>query len=281
MCSDGQGLASYDGQTFNHYTRENSLIPSNNLGYFAIDSLDNLWILSDGGAIKYDGNTYTEFNRVKGTFYDTRAVQIVVDSKNIVWITTDIGLARYDGTSWSLLTSENSGLPLPGTYLYSIAVDSNNLWFDSEAVGLVKYNGSSFSVFNTLNSGLLSLSITGITADTYGNKWLSTLDGISVFREGGVITSAEEPLNYYKEAKVYPNPAYNEVIFEFDAETGTGYQIEITDKTGTIIKSDIIQPTSTSQMRYTFKTNNIPTGDYYYKITNGSKHLQGKFIVLK
>lgn len=281
MCSDGEGLASYDGQTFNHYTRENSLLPSNNLGFFAIDSLDNLWILSDGGAIKYDGFNFTEYNRVKETFPNAFTSGIIVDAKNIVWITTDKGLARYDGTSWLLLNSENSGIPLPGTYLNTIELEGDIIWFHSLLNPLIKYDGTSFHVYNKENSCLLGNTVVDIAIDNHGNKWLSTYYGISVFREGGVITSAEETLNDYKAAKVYPNPTYNEVIFEFDAEPGTGYQIEITDKTGRIIKSDIIQLTSTSQMRYTFKTNNIPTGDYYYKITNGSKILKGKFIVLK
>jgi len=134
---------------------------------------------------------------------------ITIDKQNNIWIATFFGLVKFDGTNWTVYNSSNSGLP--GDIVHCIAIDdAGNKWIGLWGDGLVKFDGNNWTVYTTKNSGLPCNSVSTIAIDRNGNKWIGTVDGLGIFREGGVLLDVKKtnrltPERFYL-AQNYPNP---------------------------------------------------------------------------
>lgn len=105
----------------------------------------------------------------------------------------------------------NSGLP--SNSIVQLCLDKDeNLWIGTYG-GVAKFDGvDQWTIYNKLNSGLLWDEINIIAIDKMDNKWFGVhFSGLTVFREGGVILSAQEDnpnqvVNSFSLSQNYPNP---------------------------------------------------------------------------
>lgn len=108
---DGYGASKYDGNTFQHFLKEDGLY-SNNVQEIEEDSKGNIWFGSrvaekdnpdankrfgKGGVTVYNGSTFSHFPEIEG-LNDNDVYHIYRDHENILWIgTISNGVYKYNG----------------------------------------------------------------------------------------------------------------------------------------------------------------------------------------
>jgi ligand-binding sensor domain-containing protein len=186
----GGGLAKFDGVRWTVYNTSSGL-PDNYVWAIAIDGQGNKWIGTGGGLAKFDGLNWTVYNTRLPSNYVSA---IAIDGQGNIWVGTkpyqdkyfDGGLVKFDGVNWTVYKTSNSGLP--DNNVMAIAIDKQgNKWIGTTYGGLIKFDGVNWTIYNIWNSGLRSNNIYRVVIDSLGNKWLATPEGLTVFREGGVI----------------------------------------------------------------------------------------------
>nr|MBK9652031.1 T9SS type A sorting domain-containing protein [Bacteroidota bacterium] len=75
--------------------------------------------------------------------------------------------------------------------------------------------------------------------------------------------------------KVYPNPAKDEINFEFG--NGTYFKLIIYDSFGKEIRLELMQ----SKIEYKLSTTDIANGIYRYKLIGVPHEISGKIVILK
>lgn len=91
------------------------------------------------------------------------------------------------------------------------------------------------------------------------------------------ITAVENTFNTTN-VEVFPNPTKDEVFLQIDHPKNGALQLELTDLSGRIIQSRLIEKTNTKQ-QFQFSLNALPTGLYFLKLSMGASH--GVFKVVK
>lgn len=187
LIQKGIGLIKYDGKTWTVFNSSNSGLPENYIKSIAVDQQENVWAgTTYNGLAKFDGNTWTVYDTSNSALPDNLVNSIAIDKHGNKWIGTYHGIAKFDGKTWTVYNKSNSGLP--DNFVSIVKIDEQGQkWIGTAYGGLAKYDGQKWIVYNNSNSGLAGDFISSITIDKYGNKWIGTANGISVFREGGVI----------------------------------------------------------------------------------------------
>jgi hypothetical protein len=150
----GGGLFLFGGNNWTQYTNNYSPLPSDYVGYIAVDNDNIAWLNCRDPRYPDDYGLNYGF-----------------------------GLTRFDGTSWTTYNRSNS--PIPSDCLYDIKIDANNTkWLATAGdVGLVSFNGSDWHTYNVDNSGIALNEVTRITLDARRDLiWLThyTGSGLSV-----------------------------------------------------------------------------------------------------
>lgn len=135
------------------------------------------------------------FNTDNSGLPNNDVTSIAIDAQGNKWFGTYDGqVAKFDGINWTVYNNTNS--ILPANYpITSIVIDKqNNKWigtylsyyYANEPVigtngGLIKFDDSNWTIYNSTNSGLPSNSISAISVDSAGNKWIATRKGLAKF----------------------------------------------------------------------------------------------------
>ena len=132
----GGGLFLFDGSNWIQYTTANSQIPSDYVGFVAVDNDNILWL-----------------NCRNPQYPDMYGLDF------------GLGLTRFDGSRWNTYSRSNS--PIPSDCLYDIKIDAdNNKWLAAAGdVGIVCFNGTDWQTYNIDNSGIAFNEVTRITID--------------------------------------------------------------------------------------------------------------------
>lgn len=152
----GSGLFLFDGSKWTQYTTSNSQLPSDYVGFVAVDNDNVLWLNCRDP--QYPDKMGSEFG---------------------------LGLTRFDGTRWDTYNTGNS--PIPSNCLYEIKIDAdNNKWLATAGdVGIASFNGTDWHIYNSDNSGIALNEVTRIAIDSKRDLiWLThyTGSGLSVAR---------------------------------------------------------------------------------------------------
>jgi signal transduction histidine kinase/ligand-binding sensor domain-containing protein len=117
----------------------------------------------------------------------TNVFSIPQPSKSFVDSLTGLPLAPYmHGTGFFTHYTSEDGLV--DDYVQTIFIDKiGTLWIGTVGAGVSRYDGESFTTFNT-DHGLVSNTIWGISEDSKGNIWFTTVTGISCY-DGRKFTS--------------------------------------------------------------------------------------------
>ena len=148
----GSGLFLFDGSKWTQYTTSNSQLPSDYVGFVAVDNDNVLWLNCRDpqypdkmgseyglGLTRFDGNTWTTYNCNNSPLPSDCFWDMQVDADNRKWIATagDVGLVCYDETAWTIYDIDNSGIAL--NEVTKITLDSSRdlIWLThSPGLGL-------------------------------------------------------------------------------------------------------------------------------------------------
>jgi ligand-binding sensor domain-containing protein len=109
---------------FMHYNVDDGL-PQANADCLLQDSLGNLWISTQVGAVRFDGSNYFLLNEEKG-LASHLVRKIFLDSKQNLWFGTYHGLSFYN---YDTITNFTTNQGLPDNYINFIWNDQNDvLW---------------------------------------------------------------------------------------------------------------------------------------------------------
>jgi len=197
----GSGLYSVNMDTFDvtgykHDADNNSSISANSITDIIKDKSGNLWVSTfhQGLNLFNKNGTFKRFpknesNLEKGPS-SNNILQLLEDEQGIIWIGTfGGGLTRFD-PELELFThfthDENNSNSISDDFTWIMLLDQNkNIWFGTQSSGLSvlskndRLSGNfSFTHLDTAD-GMKSLTVYGITQDTYGDIWFSTNKGIS------------------------------------------------------------------------------------------------------
>lgn len=111
----------------------------------------------------------------------TRVAQILQDDKGFMWFGTQNGLHRYDGYSLKVFRHDpQRSSSLSGVFIYSLLRDrAGALWVGSDD-GIDRFNPvtETFERFAVEGVGSNPTNVSGISQDSAGTLWLSTLSGL-------------------------------------------------------------------------------------------------------
>ncbi|MCB2220257.1 MAG: T9SS type A sorting domain-containing protein [Bacteroidetes bacterium] len=184
MGTSGGGLVAFDGNTWEIYDTSNSNLPHNKVTSIAIDDNGTKWMGTGGGGLAaFDNNTWEVYDTLNSDLPDNDVTSIAIDENGTKWMGTgEGGLAALNGNSWEVYNTSNSGLPY--NKVISIAIDANGTkwmgtrtfngfwWPWSNLDFLAAFDGNTWEVNNISNSGLPDNTVTSVTIDVDGTKWM-------------------------------------------------------------------------------------------------------------
>ncbi len=161
----GQGLAYYNGQSWQTFPKADGLI----LSTIFVDNQNNLWCATDQGVKRYDGTRWQYFNPAV-TGFESFGTHISQDSKGNLWFVLNDSVRhiayRYNGNAWDKIAPD--GLPNP----QHISVDNDGTPWCTNANGLSRYDGKIWQTFSAAD-GFSSI-LTSTLPDQNGDLWFGT-----------------------------------------------------------------------------------------------------------
>lgn len=147
-----------------------------------------LWVGTYGGGLnRFDGKTFTPYS-LKDGLSDNVVFCSVEDREGNLWIGTDLGLNKFDGKTFTAITTEDG---LPGNTIRCIYIDDDDsIWLGTDAYGFCRFEPQQkrFTVYRTpgdkKKTGLADDRVRSIARDSRGMLWITTLAGVSAFKNG-------------------------------------------------------------------------------------------------
>lgn len=185
--SHKNGLYSYNGQEFAHYTQHHGLC-NTHISCIAEDNEGNIWLGTANGLCKYNRQTFTHipipYTDTSGTWLDmvyptvnpNEVQAILQDKQGTFWLGTNgAGAYRYDGKTFTNYLSDIGKKQVDSLYhniIQSISEDSTgNIWFTSMTHGgISQYDGTTFTQFLPKN-GLSDDMVRTSYVDSKGIVW--------------------------------------------------------------------------------------------------------------
>lgn len=178
LCTDGAGVAMYNGFSLVYFTEVNGLV-NDYVRSACSDENGNIWFGTRGGTCYYNGTTFV---KVDPSIPQPRNVsQIIKDRNNHLWFCTyGEGIYRYDFSTFTNYT-EKDGLIMD--WIRAATQDeAGNFWFASKS-GVSKFDGKTFLNFAQHN-GMFYPNINTVMQDKEGKVWFGT-DGKGVLKFAG------------------------------------------------------------------------------------------------
>ncbi len=182
------GLSVYNDTIWQNYNTNNSNFPSNLVREISTTSKDEIWVgaITDG-VYRLKGGSWTFYNTGNSNLPSTTIYDIYTDNKDTVWVATDLGIAKFNGTNWVKYNTSNvSNFPSPN--IYDIDKDKNNkLLLGSQPQGSwmgglgILENLTYSLVYKTTTHAIASNFISCSKADSIGNIWIGTNNGLSFY----------------------------------------------------------------------------------------------------
>ena len=189
---EGEGLAKYDGHTFQLFTPENTdrgLCDTFIESLFEDDS-GNIWIGTDKGASVIDvlTNTFRGFHSIEGdntTLSGSVVLDIEGDSEGRLWFATNGGICYFKDDIFHQVQSEDpSDIEVDPTMSAIHVSDTGDIWVGSYR-GLYRVTTDDRSQnlvrMQKVANGEDGLRIHAIMEDNQGVLWLGTDSGLRLF----------------------------------------------------------------------------------------------------
>lgn len=162
------GLVSFDGTTWTVYPEAtNAEEPGYPIG-IAHDSAGGVWV-------SHHPNLLELRNGIWRT-HDVDAREVICTPDGAVWATGYTWLKRYDGNAWTTYDASNSPIRGSGPLAFDT---SGSLWLCYN--GAERFDGSFWTHFDKNAMGFKTYGPEHITADSAGQIWVSSPEGIARF----------------------------------------------------------------------------------------------------
>lgn len=198
------GLNRFDGSEFKQFTRHDSTnsISNNTIWSLFEDENKIIWIGTISGLNKYNPTNesfyvYRTSQTDSQTISNNDVLSIISAKNNNLWIGTDNGLNLYDTKTDKNIRffDSNDKQKLTNNSILSLFPVDDILWIGSQN-GLNKYNTKTNELTKFYHNEANKNSISGdiirtIKADSYGNIWIGTENGITKIEENDGKTSFE------------------------------------------------------------------------------------------
>lgn len=179
------GLFCYENGKIKHFTKENSLLTSNDIWGLKEDRFGNLWIGTLGGGLlcfREDGaNLDSLIMAPKNISY---ALDMCYDGGDKLYVGTTFGLDVVDVTSGKLITYMGN-YRWTQTYkqmlITTVFKDNRDVIWLGHAQGLTLWDLKKDTLYNfDQKNGLCNNIVRGIVEDGHGKMWVTTSNGLSV-----------------------------------------------------------------------------------------------------
>ncbi|MFM2305929.1 MAG: hypothetical protein RLZZ367_598 [Bacteroidota bacterium] len=165
------------------YNSSNSPLPDDNIHTITIDKTGVVWIGTENGLAGFDGANWVVLDSSNSGLPVNQIRSLTTDTANNLWVGTfQAGVAIYNGTGWQYINTGNA--TIADNYIRSIAFDTTGgLWLGSSG-GLSWLSDEGWINYNMFNSPLTSNNITHIYVAEDDTKWIGTINGGMVKKDG-------------------------------------------------------------------------------------------------
>lgn len=165
----------------------NDGLPSSYIYDIIIDDLGIGWFATANGLVKYDGKQFQTYTSEDGLI-DELISDIYKDRLGNLWVATELGgVAKFVHDSLIYIPELSE---LDSLLVHFISAGPNGkLWFGTDEKGIYEWEyGKSLTPKLSIENGLPSNQIWDFSMDREGNFWISTSNGIALYKEDGGVT---------------------------------------------------------------------------------------------
>jgi len=164
------GLVSYDGESWNTFTTENSGLPSNDIYALEFDSQENLWVGTINGLVKFDGTNWDHFTSENSGLTNNYISCLEIDSEDTIWIGSyGCEVFKYDGFNWKKYILSNSGMT--SSNISSFAIDTNGNKWIAYYRDLMRFDGLRWETYDISSCNRLDSYFQLIYQDSLQKFW--------------------------------------------------------------------------------------------------------------
>ena len=186
------GLFLFKEDAWTHYNMENSILPSNAITQFAIDSSGTAWIGTNfDGLVLKNGEDWRTINSTNSVFTDDE-IKSIIPLENKVWVLTENELVSFeDGQSVDFYSLDDilRGFPAWGRDLH--VTSEEDIWIASH-VGLARMVNGEWQEYSEFESTRIG----EIFVDANNVAWVGeTFFGLHRIEGDSIISFSGEELN--------------------------------------------------------------------------------------
>jgi streptogramin lyase len=280
------GLISFDGNAWEVHNKSIGNFPINCITNIKIDKKGNKWISGFNSyptdstfIIYYNNEIISSFLTTSlGKEYYELISDLCIDNSNNLWICMYSSILKYDGINWTSIK-----YPASNSDFSYLSCDENNCIWVAGSNSILKYDGSKWDTY--LYSGFRPY-LSGLTIDTFDQKWILSLYGIILFKEGGVVTSiyeddiSELPIEF-SISNNFPNPFNPTTTIEYYIPYSTFVSIEVSDILGNKVKTLLNEQKYSGNYKILFDASNLTSGVYFYTLRTNNYVKTKKMVFLK
>jgi len=271
------GVSRFDDDTWTTYTKAEGLT-SNFVNSIAIDNDGVKWFGTAGGLNRFDGETWTTYTTADGLVND-RVESIAIDSNGVKWFGTYYyGVSRYDGDTWTTYTTADG---LAGKRVNSIVIDSNGVkWFGTSG-GVSSFDDETWTTY-TKSDGLADNFVYSIAIDSDGVKWIGTYrGGVSRFDDGTATFVESDKTPREITLGNHPNPFNPTTTITYTITEPGPVTLSIYNPAGQLVEELINERNPAGLHAFTWRTENLSSGLYFYQIEKKGYRGSGKMMLIK
>jgi hypothetical protein len=298
---DGGGVSVYWHATgsWQNFTTSNSPLITNYITDISFSG-GSVWI-ANYYLTQYTDGVWNEYSPMDmGLVSWASVLTAEKDDDGVLWAGTSEGLTRFDGSDWTIFNDANSNLA--GNTVNSIEFGNGDTLFVAAYNvttfpyygGFSVYDGASFVSYTDQNSPLAHKQVEDLELDQAGNLWILTQsEGITVFREGGVVglecidltaacsfaTGIPAPgaatFSNSIGIAVYPNPSAADFTLQLSTDPEQGAFFIIKNLLGEQVYSGLLE-TAQKQIHL---DGNVVDGIYVMEVHTNGLILSRKIIV--
>ncbi len=274
-----------DGE-ISEYTSDNSGISSLIISGIAVDANDNLWIASfdwdgasaiqklstDGTWTTYSGDDHPEFGRP--------GFDIHFDNEGNMWVVDDIkGVIKFDGTTFSNPILDNAA-QLENTDIFSMTSDASGKMYFAHQTGVVTFfNGEWEDLIIEEVANVSSSHKATIEMDDQGTLWWGSQSFGLYSYATGISTSVASEIELNKDFSVYPNPATDYFVLDFNLNESAKVKVFVYNTLGQLQSSYDLGQLAGGQNQETINVEGLPKGLYTVQLQINNKLIAKKILV--
>lgn len=144
------------------YTKNNSLLPDNEIRSIEVDSYNQIWIASNG-LVRINNFVWSVYTTANTILPSDIIHQIAFDNSGNTWFGCGhSNLVKFDGTYFTIYNSFNSPLPA-SLFIDALAVDHfNQVWIGGRCDGVIRFDGVNAHQYTSFNSNLANNCISAL-----------------------------------------------------------------------------------------------------------------------